>query len=91
MGESQPAGCEPEQLVSGASYAGGTYANLELRDERVVFFATYLRQGAHKLAYKLRCEVPGVFNALPTRAEAMYAPLVRAISDSDRMAVVERK
>ncbi|MBN1343385.1 MAG: tetratricopeptide repeat protein [Phycisphaerae bacterium] len=87
----KPAGCEPEQLVSGASYGGGTYANMELRDERVVFFATYLSQGAHKLAYKLRCETPGVFNALPTRAEAMYAPLVRAISDSDRMAIVERK
>ena len=58
---------------------------------RVVFFATYLSQGKHKLTYKLRCETPGVFNVLPSRAEAMYAPTVRAISDSDRMAVVERK
>ena len=87
----KPAGCEPVRLVSGSSYGGGTYANLELRDERVVFFATYLRQGPHKLAYKLRCETPGTFSALPTRAEAMYAPLVRAISDSERLAVVERK
>lgn len=87
----KPAGCEPVDLVSGSSYAGGTYANMELRDERVVFFATYLSQGTHKLTYRLRCETPGVFNVLPTRAEAMYAPLVRAISDSHRMAVVERK
>ncbi len=87
----KPAGCEPVRLVSGSSYGGGTYANLELRDERVVFFATYLSQGRHKLTYELRCETPGTFNVLPARAEAMYAPLVRAISDSDRMAVVERK
>jgi alpha-2-macroglobulin len=87
----KPAGCEPVDLVSGSTYGGGTYANMELRDERVVFFATYLSQGVHKLAYRLRCEIPGTFNALPTRAEAMYTPFVRAISDSDRMAVVERK
>ncbi len=87
----KPAGCEPVRLVSGSSYGGGTYANLELRDERVVFFATYLKQGKHSLAYRLRCETPGVFSALPSRAEAMYSPFVRAISDSDRLAVVEGK
>lgn len=87
----KPAGCEPVRLVSGSTYGGGTYCNLELRDEHVAFFATYLRQGTHKLTYKLRCETPGVFNALPSRAEAMYAPLVRAISDSAKMAIVERK
>jgi len=87
----KPAGCEPVELVSGSSYAGGTYANMELRDTRVVFFATYLSQGAHKLTYQLRCETPGVFHALPSRAEAMYTPYVKAISDSARLAIVEKK
>ncbi len=87
----KPAGCEPVRLVSGRTYAGGMCSNLELRDERVVFFSTYLSQGRHELTYKLRCEVPGVFHALPTRAEAMYAPLVRAISDSAKLAVVDEE
>lgn len=87
----KPAGCEPVELVSGYAHGGGVYANLELRDQKVVFFATYLSQGTHKLAYELRCETPGVFSALPSRAEAMYTPHVRAISDSARLAIVEKK
>ncbi len=83
----KPAGCEPLELRSGGRWAGGLCANLELRDEKVVFFIGLLEQGEHVLRYKLRAETPGSFHALPTTGFAMYAPEVRAISDEMRLRV----
>ena len=83
----KPAGCEPVELRSGGRWAGGLCANLELRDEKVVFFIGLLEQGEHVLRYKLRAETPGAFHALPTAGWAMYAPEVRAISDEMRLRV----
>ncbi len=61
----KPAGCEPVELRSGGRWAGGLCANLELRDEKVVFFIGLLEQGEHVLRYKMRAETPGTFHALP--------------------------
>jgi len=83
----KPAGCEPMELRSGGRWAGGLCANLELRDEKVVFFIGLLEQGEHVLRYKLRAETPGHFHALPARGFAMYAPEVKAISDEMRLQV----
>lgn len=83
----KPAGCEPVELRSGGRWAGGLCANLELRDERVVFFIGLLEQGQHVLRYRLRAETPGTFHALPTTGFAMYAPEVRAISDEMRLGI----
>ena len=85
----KPAGCEPVELRSGGRWAGGLCANLELRDEKVVFFIGLLEQGQHILRYKLRAETPGKFHALPTAGAAMYAPEVRAISDEMRLGIKE--
>lgn len=85
----KPAGCEPVELRSGGRWAGGLCANLELRDEKVVFFISLLEQGEHVLRYKLRAETPGTFHALPTAGYAMYAPEVRAISDEMHLKIRE--
>jgi hypothetical protein len=83
----KPAGCEPLEVRSGGRWAGGLCANVELRDEKVVFFIGLLAQGEHVLRYKLRAETPGEFHALPTHGFAMYAPEVKAISDEMRVRV----
>jgi uncharacterized protein YfaS (alpha-2-macroglobulin family) len=83
----KPAGCEPYRLTSGASYGGGTYSNIELRDTKVAFFADWLKQGTQKLAYRLVCEQPGTFRVLPAAGEAMYSPFVEAISDSGKVVI----
>ena len=41
----KPAGCEPLELRSGDRCAGGVVANVELRDEKVVFFIGLLARG----------------------------------------------
>jgi uncharacterized protein YfaS (alpha-2-macroglobulin family) len=87
----KPAGCEPMELRSGGRWAGGLCANLELRDEKVVFFIGLLEQGRHVLRYKLRAETPGQFHALPAKGFAMYAPEVKAISDEMRLRINESK
>lgn len=83
----KPAGCEPVDVRSGGRFAGGLCPNVELRDEKVVFFIGLLEQGDHILRYKLRAETPGTFHALPTSGFAMYAPEVRAISDEMRLKI----
>ncbi|MBL7218546.1 MAG: hypothetical protein ISS69_00395 [Phycisphaerae bacterium] len=85
----KPAGCEPHRLRSGGTYGGGVYANMELRDTRVVFFATWMPEGKRSISYKLRCEQPGTFRVLPTSGEAMYSPFIEAISDSNLITIIE--
>jgi uncharacterized protein YfaS (alpha-2-macroglobulin family) len=86
----KPAGCEAVDLRSGRKFAGGLCPNVELRDEKVVFFIGLLDQGDHILRYKLRAETPGTFHALPTSGYAMYAPEVRAISDEMRLKIKDQ-
>lgn len=85
----KPAGCEPVELVSGSTYAGGFCANVELRDDRVVFFLAELPRGERTLRYRLRAETPGVFRAPPAVGFAMYAPELRANSATDRLKISE--
>jgi uncharacterized protein YfaS (alpha-2-macroglobulin family) len=85
----KPAGCEAVDLRSGGKFAGGLCPNVELRDEKVVFFIGLLEQGDHILRYKLRAETPGTFHALPTSGYAMYAPEVRAISDEMKLKITD--
>ncbi len=85
----KPAGFEPMQIKSG--YGGNDMgAYMELRDEKVCFFARTLPRGSHNLRYRMRAEIPGQFSALPTRAFAMYAPELRGNSDEIKLIVRDR-
>ncbi|MGJ8642497.1 MAG: alpha-2-macroglobulin family protein [Luteolibacter sp.] len=82
------AGLEAVEVRSGYNPAGlGAY--MELRDEKVCLFVQNLPRGNHNLSYRLRAEIPGKFSALPTRAEAMYAPELKANSDEMKIRVGE--
>lgn len=83
----KPAGCEPLEQLSGFSFGEGLYAHSELRDTKVAFFVDHMPLGRHALRYRLRAETPGTFHALPTNGYAMYAPDVRALSDSELLTV----
>ena len=84
------AGLEPVEVRSGYN-PNGLGAYMELRDEKVSLFVQDLPQGRHNLSYRLRAEIPGKFSALPTRAEAIYAPELKANSDEMKIEVTERK
>ena len=84
------AGLEAVELRSGQKHGGGMSSFVEYRDEKVALFVRSLPRGRHNLSYRLRAEVPGRFSALPTRAEAMYAPELRANSDEMKILVRDR-
>ncbi len=80
------AGFEPLAIRSGYTYTGlGAY--MEVRDEKIAFFARVLPRGKHSITYRMRAEIPGQFSALPTRAYAMYAPELKGNSDEIKIRV----
>ncbi|HET6326220.1 MAG TPA: alpha-2-macroglobulin family protein, partial [Planctomycetaceae bacterium] len=83
----KPAGFEPIELTSGAAWEANFCADVELRDQDVTFFANALTPGTHKINYKLRAEVPGVFHVRPTRAFDMYNPEIAAHGEALRLRV----
>lgn len=83
----KPAGFEAVETLSGYDWQNGTGIYKEFRDNRVAMFLGWMPQGTQVITYRLRAEVPGVFHALPHRAEAMYAPQIQATSDSMTLGV----
>ncbi|MDX1679849.1 MAG: alpha-2-macroglobulin family protein [Akkermansiaceae bacterium] len=82
------AGMEPVEVRSGYN-PNGLGAYMELRDEKVCLFVQRLPRGRHNLSYRLRAEIPGKFSALPTQAEAMYAPELKANSDEMKIEITD--
>jgi uncharacterized protein YfaS (alpha-2-macroglobulin family) len=80
------AGFEAVELKSGFN-RNDLGAYMELRDERVVFFARTLARGTHSVSYRLRAEIPGKFSALPSKISAMYAPELKGNSDEMKLRV----
>lgn len=86
----KPAGFEAIEALSG--YTGGSLAAyMEPRDRTVDFFVRTLARGKSQVSYQLRAEAPGLYHALPTTAEAMYAPELRGNSDEIRLNITEAK
>ena len=59
----------------------------ELRDDRVVYVATYLWPGVYTASYIARATTPGVFMRPPAHAEEMYNPAVSGRSDGGMFTV----
>jgi alpha-2-macroglobulin len=82
------AGCEAVDVRSG--YNGNALgAYMEVRDDRICLFLRTISRGKHSLSYRVRAEIPGQFSALPTVAQAMYAPELRANSDELKLKIGE--
>ena len=86
----KPAGLEAVDLRSG--YTGNSLgAYMEMHHEKTSFFVRRLPLGEHSFSYRLRAEIPGSFSALPTMAEAMYAPELKANSDEMKIKVEDKE
>ena len=79
-----PAGFEPINYslnTSGVEPTGKGefkyyWSRPDLRDDRAVFFTTYLWKGKHVYSYLIRATTSGTFRALPAEATPMYEPEV---------------
>lgn len=50
------------------------YADKEIRDDKVVFFATHLGKGEYEFSYIMQAQIPGEYNVNPAKGMLMYYP-----------------
>jgi len=97
-----PAGCEvikddwaytidEEKDYSGWDYYWWRwwYADKDIRDNRVSFFATYLWGDTQEFSYILRAQIPGSYNVIPATGMLMYYPEIRGSSEELRIVIEE--
>jgi uncharacterized protein YfaS (alpha-2-macroglobulin family) len=91
-----PAGLEPIDTSLATSARQGktgpqdwVWTRVELRDDRVALFATYLYPGTHTYTYLARATTAGTFRVLPAHAEMMYASEVSGRTDGTVFEVVK--
>jgi len=63
------------------SYQRSFFNHVDMRDDRVVLFATYLPRGVHEYVYFLRATTAGEYRVMPAQAYEMYFPEVWGRSD----------
>jgi uncharacterized protein YfaS (alpha-2-macroglobulin family) len=67
------------------------YDHKEARDDRMVWFVSNYGTDERTFSYLLRAETPGVFIALPARAELMYEPEVCGNSAETTVKILDAK
>jgi uncharacterized protein YfaS (alpha-2-macroglobulin family) len=57
------------------------FSNTDLRDEKVVLFATFLPKGTYDYTYVMHASLPGTYQVIPTQARETYFPEVQGTGD----------
>ena len=65
------------------------YADRDVRDEKVAFFATSIDAKSYTLTYIMRAQIPGEYAVMPAVASLMYYPEVRGNSGTERLAIID--
>jgi uncharacterized protein YfaS (alpha-2-macroglobulin family) len=80
-----------EQGYEGGSLYGWRWwwAQRDVRDEKVAFFARYLSSGEHQFSYIVRAEIPGDYHVMPSVASLMYYPEVRGNTNEKLIGIRE--
>ncbi len=52
------------------------FSNVEMRDEKVVLYATYLPRGTYQFTYTIYPGLPGEYNVIPATGQEFYFPEV---------------
>ena len=87
--DGKASGSEPLEPRSGYQRSG-PWAYVEYHDEEVRFYLRKLGRGETTLRYRTRVEIPGTFNCLPAKVEAMYSPDLVGNSTGLRIQVRDR-
>jgi len=83
-----PSGCEVVE-ESSRFWRGYWYSRREIRDEKVVFFFSYLPAKEIELKYTLRAEIPGSYHVMPALAYNMYDESIYGHSSEGRLDILE--
>ncbi len=84
-----PSGCEVTERATSDDVVDWSYwwSSIDIRDDRIAFFARDLTKGQHVIEYNLRAQTPGAYHTLPTMLQAMYEPSIRAYSPEARIEI----
>ncbi|MBV7332372.1 Ig-like domain-containing protein [Chloroflexi bacterium TSY] len=63
--------------------------HIDIRDDKVTFFATQLSAGTYEYTFQVRATIPGTYRILPAHAEMMYFPEVWGRSAGDTIVIEE--
>ncbi|MEO6696258.1 MAG: MG2 domain-containing protein [Ignavibacteria bacterium] len=63
------------------------YADKEVRDNRVTFFATYINKGLYEFSYILRAQIPGDYSINPAKGMLMYYPEVYGSTEITKLRI----
>lgn len=93
--EPLPAGCEyikeewAYAIEGENSYQGKSqvlwnwwYGDRDIRDNRIVYFASNLNAQEYEFSYLLRAQIPGTYNIMPSRGMLMYYPDVNGSANN---------
>lgn len=64
-----------------------SYDGSQVKDDKVVYFATFLPAGTYQYEYSMRATTPGTYFALPARAYLLYAPSTFGRSDGGQFTI----
>lgn len=97
-----PAGCEvikntsDYKIKGDDAYRGNDsyrwrwwWADRDVRDQKVAFFARTLSTGTHSFTYIMRATIPGMFGIMPAMASLMYYPEIRGNASESRITILE--
>lgn len=65
------------------------YADKDVRDDKVVFFATYFGKGVYEFSYLMRAEIPGGYSINPAKGSLMYYPEVYGNTEGTKLKILE--
>lgn len=65
------------------------YADKEIRDNRVTFFATYIGKGEYEFSYIIRAQIPGEYMINPAKGMLMYYPEINGNSANVNLRITE--
>ncbi len=72
---------------TGSNRWWGSFNHTEMRDDRVLLFADYLRAGEHTYRYAARATTPGTYLLPPISSSLMYQPSINGRSEHGKMEV----
>ncbi|NLT42746.1 MAG: hypothetical protein GXX93_08745 [Anaerolineae bacterium] len=67
-------GVQPQFRAVDEPWGWWWFSHTEMRDDKVVLFATHLPKGTYEYTYYMRASIAGQFNVRPTLAYQMYFP-----------------
>lgn len=65
------------------------YADKDIWDDRVTFFATYLYGDTYEFSYILRAQIPGEYSVNPSQGMLMYYPEVYGSTDEFKLSIID--